>query len=242
VDDVKHAVLFDLGGTLAHYFEGSEFPGVLGQAITEVREALRRRGLLHVSSEVMWRRVQDEDREAPAHCARPLEGRLSYIFELGEADWPSPLMMTLRRCFMKPIFARGRRYPEAIPVLQKLKSVGLKTAIISNAPWGSPSALWREEVRRLGLEEWMDLVAFHGDVGWRKPARRIFEFALERLRVELCECIFVEDDPRWDLAGPRAVGMEAVLIDRWGGARGSGMRLIESLYELVSEPGLVFGA
>lgn len=32
---MKNAVLFDLGGTLANYFERSEFPDILRQAIAE---------------------------------------------------------------------------------------------------------------------------------------------------------------------------------------------------------------
>jgi hypothetical protein len=34
---MKNTVLFDLGGTLAQYFERFEFPGILKQAITEVQ-------------------------------------------------------------------------------------------------------------------------------------------------------------------------------------------------------------
>jgi len=37
---MKSTVLFDLGGTLARYFEKSEFPEILKQAITEVQNYL----------------------------------------------------------------------------------------------------------------------------------------------------------------------------------------------------------
>jgi FMN phosphatase YigB (HAD superfamily) len=39
---------------------------------------------------------------------------------------------------------------------------------------------------------------------------------LERLGVEADECLFVGDDPIWDVVGPEALGMETILIDRTG--------------------------
>jgi FMN phosphatase YigB (HAD superfamily) len=39
---------------------------------------------------------------------------------------------------------------------------------------------------------------------------------MERLDVTPGQCVFVGDHPEWDLAGPRSVGMEAILLDRRG--------------------------
>jgi FMN phosphatase YigB (HAD superfamily) len=52
-------------------------------------------------------------------------------------------------------------------------TAGFRTGIISNSPWGSPANLWRAEVQRLELLDAVDVTAFCGDVGWRKPARAI---------------------------------------------------------------------
>jgi putative hydrolase of the HAD superfamily len=231
---MKKAVLFDLGNTLVHYFEKSEFPDILEQAIAEVQNYLRQKGLLSISSETMWRRVREEDYEARDYRVRPLEGRLVRIFQLDDSVQSSSLIMAICRCFMKPIFARGRRYEDALPTLQELRLRGFKTAIVSNTTWGSPSALWREEIERLGLSEYADVIVFCRDIGWRKPARQIFEFTLEKLQALLQHCIFVGDDPRWDLVGPRAVGMEAVLIDRRGTMHDTGENSIRNLHELWS--------
>ena len=71
-------------------------------------------------------------------------------------------------------------------------------------------------MERLDLRAYMDAVVFCRDVGWRKPAKEIFEFTLKKLLALPHQCIFVGDDPRWDLVGPRAVGIETILIDRQG--------------------------
>ena len=225
------AVLFDLGNTLVGYFDRSEFPAVLREAILGVRDTLRTRGLPSVPDEAIWPRVREEDREAEDYRVRPLMGRLERIFGLDAGVWPE-LDTELGRAFVRPIFARAQRYEDALPTLQGLRSKGIKTAILSNTPWGSPGNLWREELDRQGLREQVDVAVFCTDVGWRKPARPIFQFALEELKAEPGNCVFVGDDARWDLVGPQALGMKVILIDRRGTMAPAGMEPIRTLYEL----------
>jgi len=230
---MKDTVLFDLGQTLVQYYERSEFPGILEQAITEVQSYLSQKSLLRVLPETIWQRVRDEDHTAPDYRVRPMEERLIRIFQLEDSVQSSSLTTAMCRCFMKPIFARGRCYEDTLPTLQKLRAEGFRTAIVSNTPWGSPANLWREEIERLGLSEYIDVVVFCRDVGWRKPARQIFEFTLEKLQALPQDCVFVGDDPRWDLVGPRAVGIEAILIDRQQSMQTAGEDPIKNLYELA---------
>jgi putative hydrolase of the HAD superfamily len=135
---------------------------------------------------------------------------------------------------MEPIFARECCYEDALPTLRELRSIGFKMAIVSNTTWRSSAALWREEIKRLDLDVYVDAVVFCRDVGWRKPAKQIFEFTLEKLQVLPQHCVFVGDDPGWDLVGPRAVGIETVLIDRRGVRHDAEEETIKSLYELPS--------
>jgi putative hydrolase of the HAD superfamily len=225
-------LLFDLGNTLVRYWERHEFPGLLRSGIVGVREHLERKGLLTISPEVMWRNVEAEDHGRPDHRVRPLEGRLARIFQLDAAVCSEPLLEAICARFLAPMFARGSLYEDAIPTLDKARARGLRTAIVSNTPWGSPAKLWRAEVERLGLSEHVDVLVFCSEVGWRKPARQIFVHTLERLQVPAERCLFVGDDPRWDLVGPRALGMQALLIDRWGTAHESSEPAISSLGEL----------
>lgn len=201
---MKEFVLFDLGNTLVRYYERSDFPGILRQSIGEVE--------LFLGKEADWDRVQAEKFTAKDFRVRPLEERLSRIFP--EADWSEGNSLEACRRFMTPIFALAHLYNDVLPILETLRARGVKTAIVSNTPWGSPAVLWREELTRLGLMEAVDLIVFCTDCGWRKPARQIFDHTLQRLNATPEQCVFVGDDPRWDIAGPQTVGMEAVLIDR----------------------------
>jgi putative hydrolase of the HAD superfamily len=233
---MKKVVLFDLGGTLVEYYARAEFPGILEEAIGEVEGYLRHLDLLRVPPEALWTRVKEEDHEAGDHHVRPLEGRLIRIFQLDDANcaaaqpMSADLVMEMCRRFLKPVFGRGRRYSDALPILQWLSIARIKTAIVSNTPWGSPAELWQQEVERHSL--FVQAVVTCRDAGWRKPARQIFEFALERLGASPQESLFVGDDPRWDVKGPRDMGMEAILIDRQGTVTGSREHTIRSLEEL----------
>ena len=228
---MKKIMLFDLGNTLVRYYERSEFPGILEQAINGVQDYLREEGLLNVSSDSVWERVEEENHEAADYSVRPMEGRLSRIFRLDPDN--DDLMMAVCQRFMKPIFSCAYRYEDTLPVLSELGKMGVRKAIISNTPWGSPAKLWREEIKRLELDDQTEVVVFCADVGWRKPDRRIFEFTLEKLQANPRDCVFIGDDPRWDLVGPRAVGMEAILIDRRGTIQDTEEQPIKSLYELL---------
>jgi len=79
---------------------------------------------------------------------------------------------------------------------------------------GEPLAVMEGEIKRLGLDLYMDSVVLDRDVGWRKPAKPIFEYTLRSLGVSAGECVFVGDEPKWDIKGPRSVGIDAVLINR----------------------------
>jgi putative hydrolase of the HAD superfamily len=221
-------VLFDLGNTLAEYYTRAEFPGVLEQAVSEVQSYLDLHGEAVESSEELRQRVQAENHEARNYRVRPLETRLTRIFSLANDRH----LEGICRAFMKPIFALGRCYDDSAAVLSELRRRGLKIAIVSNAPWGSPSYLWREEIERLGLREHVDDITICTDIGWRKPARPIFLHTLSKLGLTAEDCVFVGDHPRWDVEGPRRVGMEAIIVDRTGTASGAGH--IADLNELLA--------
>ena len=230
-----NTVLFDLGGTLVQYYGQNQIPGILKQAITEVQTYLQMNGLLQVPSKTIWQVVEEENHEASDYRVRPLEKRLTHIFQLNDSRQSKELLEALCRCFLTPIFSRAHRYADALPVLQQLRSAGYKLAIVSNTAWGSPAHLWREEIARHGLDKLVDEAVFCTDIGWRKPAAQIFAYTLEKLDAKPEDCIFVGDDPRWDFFGPRAVGIESVLLDRSGTAQNiAEERKVRTLHEFYA--------
>lgn len=230
---MKTAILFDLGGTLAEYYDRSQTAAVLSEALAEVQGFLAEAGLLTATPEAAPQQMHSE-RAAGDYRVRPLVERLVRVFGLDGLDPSGDLALEMCRRFLRPIFARGRCYADTLPVLRELRSRGVKTAIVSNTPWGSPGALWREELARLGLNDLVDTAVFCTDVGWRKPAGQIFDFALERLRAAPHESLFVGDHPEWDIVGARGAGIDAWLIDRYGDVQSVEEPVIRNLYELLN--------
>jgi putative hydrolase of the HAD superfamily len=205
------AILFDLGNTLVGYYTSNEFPLVLRRCLRECASALG-----HTED-----RARDEDlferalllnREQPDYAVRPLSARLHELFGADEAlDEASG--RALGTAFLKPIFDMARPDPQAAPLLEALRGRGIKTAIVSNTPWGSPADAWRAELIRHGLLDKVDATVFCMDVGWRKPHRAPFDRALSLLDVAPADALFVGDDHRWDIVGARNAGLRPVLLE-----------------------------
>ena len=68
-----------------------------------------------------------------------------------------------------------------------------------------------------------------------KPDQRPFKHLLQKLNVNPEESLFVGDNPRWDIDGPRALGMKTLLIDRTGLDPDAVHGLAEVLDELAEE-------
>jgi putative hydrolase of the HAD superfamily len=205
IDVTTRAVLFDLGNTLVGYYTSAEFPALLRRCLQECTEAL---GLPEDSDRDRdtYNRALLLNREQPNHAVRPLAERLECLFG---ADASCDKVVA---AFLKPIFATAKLDPHAAHVLTMLRSAGIKTAIVSNTPWGSPADAWRDELGRHGLLDRVDATVFCMDVGWRKPHRAPFERALSLLGVSPAEALFVGDDPRWDAIGAQGAGLRPVLL------------------------------
>jgi putative hydrolase of the HAD superfamily len=98
-------------------------------------------------------------------------------------------------------------WSDGIPVLQKLRQMGYKTALISDCSAETPES-WPDTP----LVSLMDVTAFSCVVGLKKPDPRIYLQTAERLGVKPEECLYVGDGSSQELSGAAAVGMHPVMI------------------------------
>ncbi|MEX2684378.1 MAG: HAD family hydrolase [Candidatus Sigynarchaeota archaeon] len=226
-------IFFDLGGTLVEYYKTSEFHAILDEALLDIQTFLFEKLAITFDEVTVGKRADEENRESGDNRVRPLEDRLAVIFQLDDLAKEHGFMMNLCKRFLKPILARSHVFDDTLPVLDELNGLGFRLGIVSNTPWGSPGILWREELGRIGIAKHVNPIVFDRDAGWRKPAGQIFQHAMDIIKAQPKECIYVGDDPRWDIAGPRAVGMDAVLVDRSGTQNVKGALVLKNLHELV---------
>ena len=115
-------------------------------------------------------------------------------------------------------------YDDVGPVLAELRRQGLRIGLVSNT-----SRDLGAFVRHFGLD--VDGWIASGSYGKVKPSPLIFRAALELVGCGADCAAMVGDSPDDDVAGARAVGMRAVLLDRAGRFPACADR-IESLAEL----------
>ncbi|MDD5190831.1 MAG: HAD-IA family hydrolase [Dehalococcoidales bacterium] len=96
---------------------------------------------------------------------------------------------------------------DALPTLKSLKSGGHKLGLLSNCSTEVPT-LWGH-TPFAGI---FDAPVFSSAVGFRKPDPRIYEIALERLKVMARECLFVADGDGGELAAAQSMGMTSVIL------------------------------
>ncbi|MBI3458074.1 MAG: HAD-IA family hydrolase [Candidatus Rokubacteria bacterium] len=101
--------------------------------------------------------------------------------------------------------------PEAPAVLDGLRRRGLRLAVVSNS-----NGTVAEILREVGLARHVDVVVDSGLVGVEKPDPRIFAHAADALRVRPEEAVHVGDLYSVDVAGARAAGCGAILLDPAG--------------------------
>jgi putative hydrolase of the HAD superfamily len=95
-------------------------------------------------------------------------------------------------------------YDDVFPVLDRLKPY-YQLGSISN---GNASAGLTE------LNGYLDFFINAADVMARKPDRKIFSAFCQALEIEPHECLYVGDDPEYDVVGARDAGMHTVWVNR----------------------------
>lgn len=202
------AVLFDLGNTLVSYYQPADFMPILRRSLQACLSTLGHGPLGREAQTALVHQALELNQERADLAVWPLEERLRVLF----SHYTPDTTLTERLCgaFLGPIFSTARVSRDALPVLAALKRKGVKTAIVSNTPWGSSGHAWRLELARHGLIA--DAIVFCTDVGWRKPHPTPFRRALEMLDVAAKEAVFVGDDPVWDVEGANGAGVRPILL------------------------------
>jgi putative hydrolase of the HAD superfamily len=67
-------------------------------------------------------------------------------------------------------------------------------------------------VRKVGINDFFNVIIVSDAVGWRKPHAKIFEEALKRLNVKAEETLFIGDSPYEDIKGAKQLGMKTIFV------------------------------
>jgi 2-haloacid dehalogenase len=219
------ACVFDAYGTLFDFASAARgCSDVLGDAIEKLT--------------ALWR-----DKQLQYTWLRAVQGRHADFWQVtGDA-----LDFALETLAIEKVGLRDRLmnlyltlepFPEVPEVLRRLKTAGLRTAILSN---GSPMML-DAAVRGSGLGTLVDAVLSVESVGVYKPHPKVYQLAVDRLGIPPAAIAF-QSSNAWDAYAASAFGMQVVWCNRYGQRPerlpGKPDRMVRSLAEL---PALVAGS
>lgn len=98
---------------------------------------------------------------------------------------------------------------EALHVLERLKAMGCRIGLVSNASL-LPHKL-RADLDRLRIARLLDGSVFSSEIGVRKPDPRIFIHVLRQVEQPAARTAFVGDRLNDDIVGAQTVGMRTIL-------------------------------
>ncbi|MBP1909401.1 HAD family hydrolase [Methanolobus bombayensis] len=96
-----------------------------------------------------------------------------------------------------------RLYPDVRETLEELNEIGLPLGIVTDA--NSNNA--RKRLEKTGLEKLVQSLTAHDMTGAKKPDHAPFKYALESMKLNASETLFVGDSLRRDIAPSKELGM-----------------------------------
>jgi len=160
-----------------------------------------------------------------ARATGPLEQSVRTVCNgLGLGDEHVPALIDVRLDFTRTTLVPR---DGALDVLDELRGRGYRLGLISVCSEEVPQ-LWPETPFAARIDE----PVFSCSVGVAKPDPRIYRIAAERLGVEPCECLFVDDQPSF-VEGAIEAGMDAIVFgdEPWHGPRIRELREVLELAE-----------
>jgi putative hydrolase of the HAD superfamily len=206
---VPQAITFDLGDTLIR--ADPSWTGIYHSVCEEFGLGIDHddldRALAEGARSQFWDEVGPFEASEEASFRRVMEFDRGIMAALGHGDVPEAFYRRLGQVFLRR--QAWHLFPDVLPALEALRAHGLRTAVISNWVWGGVELLHDLEVAAH-----FDALVISARIGYQKPHATIFRHALELLGVPPERVIHVGDSHGADVVGARAVGMEAVLIER----------------------------
>ncbi len=190
------AIIFDLYGTLVDNFSSQAYDRVqeqmakiLGVPYSKFRQVMLE--TINDKSSGGYHAVEDNILEI---CRR-----LSIKVDTAKIEQTA----TLHYEFSESTLVIESKVLEA---LETLKGDGLLLGLITNCRPPIPFAFLQSS-----LAQYIDAPVFSCEERIRKPSRRIYQIACERLKVKPQECLYVGDGSGEELTGAAAVGMLPIL-------------------------------
>jgi putative hydrolase of the HAD superfamily len=200
------AIIFDLDNTLVDFLllkrravDAAVHAMIDAGLEIEYNEAVKKINKIYDREGIEYQQVFD-------HLLKDVYGKIDYkIISAGVVAYRKA-----REAALKP-------YPKVFPTLIELIKMGLKLAVVSDAP---VKEAWLR-LSYINFHHLFDVVITFDDSHEKKPSPVPFNMALKKLNLKAEECLMIGDWAERDMVGARAVGMKTVFA-RYGDAFNTG--------------------
>jgi len=197
------AVLFDLGGTLIDTASPPEI----------IRRILEKYGIKRaIDSIALAHEIAEESMAHEDYMLTYYEFWIKWNRKILETIEINENIDFLARILVDEWWDNAdiKTYPDAKDTLVRLKNIGVKIGIVTNAF----NKDIEEILARVKLPIIFDVLVGIDSVGKPKPHPEIFLYAVKALGVQSNEVLFVGDNLEKDYFGALNAGLKAVLLDR----------------------------
>ena len=194
------AIIFDLDNTLV------DFMDFKSRAVDAAIDAMIDAGM-HLTKPEAKEKIQNIYDLEGIEYQRVFDRFLQELY--GKIDYR--MISAAIFAYRKEREAALRPYPKVFPTLIELIKMGMKLAVVSDAP--AKEAWLRLSYEK--LQYFFDVVVTFEDTKERKPSPKPFNLCLERLGLKAEECLMIGDWAERDVVGAKSVGMKTVFA-RYG--------------------------
>lgn len=215
------AVIFDLDNTLLDFMKMKEF--AVKAAISGMIEAG-----LDVNQDSAYQRIIKMYEESGWENQRIFDLFLQEINGRVDHKLLAAGIVSYRRARE----ANLQVYPNVKRTLTDLMKMGLKLAVVSDAP--SREAWMR--LYYLNLHHIFDFVLTFDDTGAKKPSPVPFKMAIDKLQCKPEQILMVGDWPERDVAGAKQLGMKTIFArygDTFGTIKSGADWDVDDIHEIV---------
>lgn len=215
------AIIFDLDNTLLDFIKMKQFS--VKAAITAMNEA----GLA-VNEEKAYQDIFDLYIEKGWENQQVFDDYLNQTVGKVSNKILAAGIVSYRRAREATLLV----YPNVNKTLIELIKMGIKLAVVSDAP--SREAWMR--LYYLNLHHVFEPVLTYDDTGVRKPSAKPFKMALDILNVEPEEALMIGDWPERDVVGAKQIGMKTIFArygDTFGTINSGADWDVNDIYEVV---------
>ncbi|MFC1644777.1 HAD family hydrolase [Patescibacteria group bacterium] len=167
-------------------------------------DALQFKKMVEGENEKYYEEVGDSEKKLRHHSIYNSVNAvfLNYDIKIGR-DELLDLIWEFRQVYVSDLGL----YPGVKDMLHELS----KKYILSTASYAQ-SFSTRNELKKLGIDQYFSHFIFSSDIGYRKTSQRFFEICLQETSSNSEECLMIGDNYLQDVVTPKKAGLKAILV------------------------------